>query len=251
MTLRLLGRCPSCNINDEIIEPKHSPEQYRQHLDDKVVYCTVCKTSWDNWLELTSFEREKGNRLIPVEVGRIGNLQVNLHFQSPEEIPFRHLVISMLNSALIANYNLEVVFCTEGGIRKGGPGGYELRNMDSQLGLYTHWDVESSADRIEHNARFALNFYERMMRQLFEEPLSFGNVSFRRGEILWLDEAHEEDRTNAMIYLFGTLVNVGNRRFAEHVLKTMDEVTGNPFSALYIRGLSAEEINGLFVPPKM
>lgn len=234
--VNLLGKCPECGTEDKIIQVPYEKDFSNFHK----VRCEDCETIWDDWLNLKFSEEKRNNKLIPVEVKRYENDCVKLNWPSKRDVPCSGLIVTVLNSALITKFSLDVCLATEGGIQKISRNGYELRNIDNCIGLYTNYGKE--------NAGRAYNFYEKMMRQLFEESLSFGNVNFRKGEILWL-ENNKDNYNNSMIYLFGTLTSVESRKFAERVLKTRDEVAKNPFSAPYIRGLSDEEIAKFFVPP--
>jgi hypothetical protein len=231
MGFRLLGKCPSCGIEDEIVKLPY------EKVSHSKVRCGNCEVIWDSWISLCSEQEKNNNKLIPVEVERWGNGVVQVYWPSKREIPCSGLIATVLNSALITKFNLRVCLATEGGVEGRG---YELRNCDDNLGLYVDYG--------ESNAVKALDFYEKMLRQLFEEPLSFGNVNFRRGEILWLED-DKKSYNDALIYLFGTLTKTASRKFAEKVLKTKEEIAQNPFSAPYIAGLSDEDITRFFVPP--
>lgn len=237
MSFRLLGKCPNCNAEDEIIKPYE--DDFKNNNNDKVK-CANCETIWNDWLNFCFEEKRRGNRLIPVEIERHRNYGIELYWPSKSEIPFNGLIATVLNSALITKFNLDVCLATEGGVQKREPKGYELRNCDNNVGLYTGYG--------EDNVEKALDFYEKMMRQLFEEPLNFGNAKFRRGEILWLEE-NEMNYSNALIYLFGTLTTTTSKKFAKKVLLTKEKIEKNPFSAPHIRGLTYEEIARYFVPP--
>lgn len=241
MPLRLLGKCPSCGIEDEIVQISY--EKDFSNFDK--VKCENCEITWDSWISLCSEQEKKNNKLIPVKVKRIENCEVRVCWPEKREIPCSGLIATVLNSALITKFNLRVCFATEGGVEGRG---YELRNCNDNLGLYTDYDFYTEYG--ENNAGKTLDFYEKMLRQLFEEPLSFGNVNFKRGEILRL-ENNKKSYSDALIYLFGTLTKTADRKFAEDVLKTKEEVAMNPFSAPYIRGLTDEEIVRFFVPPPL
>ena len=236
MSFRLLGKCPSCNAEDEIVRLPYDKDFSNYHK----VRCGSCETIWGDWLALLSEESRRNNKLIPVEVEGRSN-DVRLYWPSGNEVPFKGLIVAILNSALITKFNLDVCVATEGGVcGEVGKGLIELRNYHDEIGLYPEMG--------EKHAEKVFDFYEKMMRQLFEEPLSFGNANFRRGEILWLEE-NKENTSNALTYLFATLTKTASRKFAEKVLSTKEKIERNPFSAPYIRGLTNEEVAQFFVQP--
>lgn len=232
MSLRLLGECPECGIEDKLVELPYKEDL--SHLWK--VRCEDCNIIYDDRIKLMYEENRKGNKLISVSIERWEDFGVELSFPEKDEVPYSDLIIAMLNSALMTKFNLNVDFITEGGLEGMD---FELRNIMDKIGLYV--------DEGEESAKEALDFYEKMLRQLFEEPLSFGNVTFRRGEILWLDET-ENSYSDALIYLFGTLTRTTDRAFAERILKTKEQVEKTPLGP-YLRGLSDEEIEKFFIPP--
>jgi len=219
MSLRLLGKCPSCEALDEIVEPP-----YEKGRITWKVKCGSCCDELGDYSELVRREEKKGNRLIPVSIFRYRNSGIEVTWPQKREIPHSRLIATVLNCSLIAKFNLRVCLATEGGVEGGG---FSLLNNYDSLGLHREYG--------EQNAGEALDLYEKMLKQLFEKPLKFGNVNFRRGEILWLEEK-EETISDALIYLFGTLTCVENRKFAESVLKTKEDVEANPFSGAHIGG---------------
>jgi len=234
-SFRLLGKCPNCYALDEITDDS-SPQLSKYSR----IKCDSCGTSWENWSTLKGGEQEKGNRLIPVDIHRHDNYCVELFMPGRREIPHSNLIITVLNSALMTRYGSDICPAAEGGLVKSGRRGYELRNDFDKIGLY--------ADYGGDNARYAFNFYARMLLQLFQEPLQLGDTRFRRGEILRLEDKPEMVN-DALIFLFATLSSIGGKPFAKKVLRNVNNLRTNPSVSRYIRGLSDEEIAKLFVPP--
>jgi hypothetical protein len=236
MAFRLLGKCPTCFQEDTIVVR-------RAYQTKPSTFCDSCRTDYGDWLGFYQGEKEKGNRLIPVEVVRSGNYTVEARWPMIGEFPFKDLVVSTLNAALMTRFGLEVCVCCEGGVQRRGVRGFELRNTETSVGL----TVEDYG--LEYTGK-TLSFYERMLRQLLEYNLCFGGITFRRGELLWLDE-NEENRSNASILLFGTLANIGGSAFAKRVFKRKDQIDRDPFLRRHIRGLSDEDIAQLFNAPRL
>lgn len=114
MVKRLLGKCPECKTEDEIIQVPYK-EDFSNYSK---VRCKTCETTWSDWLELMFIEREKGNQLIPVEVRRHENYSVELLWPRKDEVPHNSLITTILNSALMTKFGLRVCFATEGGLKE-------------------------------------------------------------------------------------------------------------------------------------
>ena len=233
-SFRILGECPSCKQLDGIVrEP---------YVADKVNYsrvgCESCKATWDNYYKLVDNEEKAGRKLIPTDIWRTGNRYVGLRFPRKEKIAHSGFIVTILNSALMARYNLSPCMLTEGGVQKRGARGYGLTNDFD--------DISLSIDYGEQNAGHALNLYARMLLQLFQYPLSLGKTQFRRGEILWLEDKPETEN-DALILLFATLDSM-RKGFGKKVFQKVRAVKMNPFASRFVRGLTDEEIARIFVP---
>ncbi len=235
--MRILGNCPVCNMADEIAEKPGG--------GTGTVECAHCRTAW-NWYELVERARAMNRKLIPVAVFRFRSV-VELALPPRSEIAHADLIITLLNSALMAKYpRLRVAIMTEGGL-EGMVGNHylELRNHDEHIGLIVPHDFAWSRE-----CRSVLRFYERLLRQLFEESLTWkGREVARRGAVLWIspDEKPKEGVV-AGICMFA-LRRVGGPGLVARVQQALRTTSSNPFSQRYIRGLSDQEIVDLFVPP--
>lgn len=243
--MRLFGYCPNCKAEDTIAQII-IPNSYTS-----AVKCENCDMSWNEWFDLTYKEGEKGNKLIPVQVdrrkGRDGTEYGTQLFwpSSLNDIPYNRPIIRALNSALMTRFNLRVCMATEGGVS----GVYkrkflELRNNGDKIGLYTEIPRFPCEPLTE-----IYDFYETMLRTLFEEPLAVGDKKYRRGEILRLDTTKPESIYQSQDILLATLTKVKSKQFAAKVLKTEDRQLANPFANSYLTGLTNEEIVKFFVPP--
>lgn len=241
--MRLLGKCPSCGNEDTICPFQKEGEDFG---DWRKAKCSNCGTIWDNYFQLMQDEEEKGNKLIPVEVERIGyhdkEFGVELNCPRKEEIPHLGLIISILNAALITRFNLSVCFATEGGVE----GVYKrcyvsLLNCYERLGLL----VEEADYHQGKGLTEVLDFYEKMLCYLFEEEFSYRKRRYRRGEIL--RQSKDEKVNRVLEILFAVLSKARSNKFASKVMGTVN--SANPFFRRYLRGLSDEEIAKFFVPP--
>jgi len=237
--LRLLGNCPNCNAEDEITKTPDS-RKTNDPLYGLSVRCGGCGRVWEDWIKLILSERTEGKELIPVQVIRPIPTHVYLAFPY-DNIPYRKAIISVLNSALMAKFGLEVAFCCEGGLIKYSPRhGYEIRNFDEdKIGLWFEEGIEEASVPV-------FDFYEKIMRQLFEEPMQFKDLKLRRGEILRMGK--EATETDASIYLFCAITKTAGKKFAEKVLLTKQKNDRNPFTASHISGLTQEDIKRFFIP---
>ncbi len=247
--MRLLGCCPSCKNEDTLTKIYEDEFGW---IGENVVKCETCKTVWNNdgFIET---EEKKGNILIPVSIFRskgFDGKEYGVSVMQPHrnDIPNYNLIASVLNTALLTRFpRLGVNFSTEGGIEGFYKRTYiELRNSYSEFGLWvdTHYRQGPGVTEI-------LDFYERLVRLTFEEPLKIGRKSYRSGEILRLprDERGYVENDKIWEILGAVLSYAKSRIFAKKVMGKLVDGTNNPFGAPYIRGLTDEEISHRFVPP--
>ena len=240
--MRLLGKCPSCGAVDSIF----TDEDASSWKGRKKASCNQCGKSWEDWLSLVSAEERKRGRLIPVRIEVYQN-SVEVVFPSIREIPCARFIVSVLNTALMARFNLQVCFATEGGMEgvfRREP--IELRNSGDMIGL---WDEH----RFPKNpvCQGILNWYADVLRLLFEDELIVDGKDFGRGEILKLapDDSLYEERVKVLLW-HALWKKAGNRRFANAVFERLKiELAGT--AGLYIAGLTSEDVVRFFVPPPM
>ena len=249
--MRLLGNCPKCGSEDTIVETKG--DEFGPYEKYGIVKCESCETLWNDWFDLRRKEREKGNILTPVKVRRMRGLDgreysIEVLFQRRDDIPYANLIASVLNSALLTRFNkLSVNFSTEGGVEGFYKRTYiELRNSYDRLGLFVEQDYWQGPGLIE-----VIDFYEKMLRLLFEEPLKVGKIQYRRAEILRLpkDDIGYTGVNQAWKILDATLTKTRSKAFAYKAIRKLIDEASNPFSGSYLRGLTTEEIVQRFVPP--
>lgn len=244
--MRLIGKCPNCGNEDTI---RQFWKERGDFKDYHKVKCDACEIIWEDWLSGLVFpEERKGNKLIPVEVKRNKYNEkeygAGLAWPSKRDIPWSDLIISILNAALITRFNLDVCFATEGGVKGIYKRCYiELRNRDDKLGLY----VEDAEYRQGGGLTETLDFYEKMLRYLFEEGFRLYGKEYRRGEILRIPKDGDVNRVWEI--LSAMLTKTRSKKFASRVVGEIAGVASNPFSRPYLRGLSDEEIAAFFVPP--
>ncbi len=233
--MRILGNCPVCDVADGIAgKPSEA----------NLVECANCQTAWD-WHTLVMSARADGRKLIPVEVFRFRST-VELELPPKREIAHADLIVTVLNAALMAMYpRLRVAIMTEGGL-EGMVGNHylELRNYDERIGLMVDCDFAGSPE-----CRYVLRFYERLLRQLFEEPLLWkGREVARRGALLWIQPG--ENTTEGLITAICLLAlrRIGGPGLAARVRQKLRDISQNPFQR-HIRGLSDQEVVDIFVPP--
>lgn len=238
--MRLLGKCPNCGAEDSIVVKSVGKGFHNATL------CEGCNQQWPDWIILSSEEGRKGNKLIPVEVWRIGR-QVQLTGIPIYEISWGRLIVSVVNTALLVRFKLDVCLATEGGVQ----GRYrkepiELRNCDSEIGLYDEYGLEDGKGGEE-----ILNWYEALLRILFEEQMIVGDKNFGRGAILKLSDTPENEKEVKKFLWVALYKKTGSKRFANSIFQRLELVKRNPFSGRYIAGLSDEDIAELFVPPPL
>lgn len=236
--MRLLGKCPNCGAEDSIVVQSVGKGFHN------ATFCKNCKQEWGDWIGFSSEEERKGNKLIPVEVGKIGRC-VQLDWPSKNEIPWGRLVAKVVNTALIVRFKLDVCLATEGGVQ----GRYrkepiELRNCDRAIGLYDEYNLEDGK-----GAKEILNWYEALLRILFEEQMTIAGKNLGRGAILKLSDAPENEKEAKKFLWLALYKKTISKGFADSVFQRLESVERNPFRGRYIAGLSDKDIAELFVPP--
>jgi len=233
--MRLLGKCPKCGVEDLIIV------EFK-----KVARCSGCQQCWNDWLALKFEQNRGGNKLIPVCIEHWGQ-SVQLYWPRFSEIVWARMITTILNTALMTRFKLEVCLSTEGGVK----GFYkkesiELRNFDDQIGLYDEYQIKDSVGAIE-----ILNWYEMFLKILVENELIVGNKNHGRGAILKLsgDTANKE-KAKKLLWL-ALYKKTGSKGFADKVFERLRVEQSNPFSGRYIAGLSNKDIVELFVSPPL
>ncbi len=238
--MRLLGKCPKCGVEDLIVVEHETGKLKR------VAHCEGCQQYWDDWLTLNFEQNRRGNKLIPVCIEHWGR-SVQLYWPQFSEIAWARLVATILNTALMVRFKLEVCLSTEGGVK----GFYrkesiELRNFYDQIGLYDEYQIKSSIGAVE-----ILNWYEVLLKILVEDELIVGDEDYDRGAILKLSgEPENEAKAKTLLWL-ALCKKTGSKGFADKVFERLGIEQSNPFSGRHIAGLSDEDIVELFVPPPM
>ncbi|MDP2720455.1 MAG: hypothetical protein Q8O75_00725 [bacterium] len=242
LTLWIYGQCPNCREEDRIVSfVGDSSEEIKQ------AKCLVCNATWAYWLDLIHDQKAKGNQLVAVQVERQQyngeEFGVQLTWPPKREIPCANQVVSFLNAALIARFDLEVLFATEGGIEGSFRGEYmDLRNFGHEIGL-----VVDRSYRQGLALREVLDFYERLLRHLFQEQLEVRGRRYQRAEILRLDPSDQHPEKVWEILVAMAMV-VDGEDFAKKVVQVLQR-TASSFGAEHLRGLTDEEIARFFVPP--
>ena len=236
--MRLLGKCPECGNEDTVYQPLRETDNFVRRAE---VSCGICGRFWDNWLYLVEEEEIKGNQLIPVEIERLrsgSSQEWGVQLAWPiiiDKIPFCGLIISVLNTALIVfsrlnsrqkgTDSLRAALCDRGGVE-----GYywesyiQLLNGNHNLGLYV---VRTKP--YGNEIRQILDFYQMMLRYLFETCPEEVGGQYRRGEILRLPrDVNGFDRAEQILKLM--LSKVVNDRFAENVIDGIMKVQPYPLS---------------------
>lgn len=235
---RILGKCPACGVRDSLKETK-DPNM----TVSLVALCEACHRTWENFFDLIESERLEGNRLMKVEVQRNWR-SASLVWHS-SRVPFKRLIVSVLNTALIARFGLRVNFACEGGVEgMCGREYIELRNGDDGIGLY-------DAHLAERNprCRAILRWYSEALYWLFIGKLAVGRHDFGRGSILWLNEEHPGDETNAKILLWAAICRrTRSKKFSAKVFEQLKIEMSGP-GRHHLAGLSDEDIARLWVPP--
>lgn len=246
--MKLLGQCPNCGMEDTIHD---FWKETGKREDCHKIKCDACGMIWEDWMNLVYAEKEKGNKLIPVEIERVRNETTGEEygvklFPPKDRIPSSNLVVTVLNAALMTKFNLRVCFACEGGVEGCyGKSYIELRNLDNELGLSVDSDYVQTEVLKE-----VLDFYEEMLRILFVKEFNLYKRKYKAGEILKIEAKDEDERwKKTWRILLAMLIKVKSKKFAEKVVETIEKVSQNPFSAPYIRGLTSEEIVKFFVPP--
>lgn len=182
--------------------------------------------------------------MIPVNIWRF-NGSVELWCPDKDEVPHSSTIVSVLNSALLHRYNLNISYSCEGGIvqrKKGWRKYYELRNSYDRIGL-------SFEEGNINEAQKALTLYECLLEQLFQKPFEFARKRYRAGEILRLETSSTP--SDALIYLFATLTTVLHRDFAIGTMNTLEDLGQSLFGVAHLRGLSDDEIARIFIHPPL
>lgn len=247
--MRILGNCPACGRADAI-------EVFRRERTRDETQCSHCGRAWENWERLVAEEHTEGHRLIPVDVWQLESFEgallgVRLARPFRLEVPWAETIVLTLNAALLVRYpRLRVNAACEGGVcGRVGTGYIELiNNGEDAIGLSDDLacDREGAFDR---ETNWVLEFYGRMLRRLFEQPIQIGRsgVRLRPGAIIWLPASGEENQREAERILWFMLQKIGGSRFPSLVFKKLDEI--GSLGRRYLRGPTDEEIVRSFVPP--
>lgn len=240
--MRLLGKCPACGVDDSI----STCEDASDLKEWNKATCRQCGSSWEDWLNLTFAERQRGNQLIPVLV-EVGHWGAEVVWPQSRNLPCARLIVSVLNTALMVQFKLRVCFATEGGIEgcvEGEP--IELRNSYDKIGL---WDDHHLEDNPV--CQKILGWYAEILRTLLEEELVVGGKSFGRGAILKLSPQDPLYEEKAKELLWRALYKkTGSQGFAKAVFERVGVELAHPLSGPYVTGLTDEQIAQFFVPPR-
>lgn len=240
--MRLLGKCPGCKNEDTIYQSLRETDNFVRRAE---VNCQICGRFWGNWLYLAEEEEIKGNQLIPVEIERLrsGSGQewgVQLAWPTTiGRIPFCGTIISVLNTALIlfsrlssekkglsyGTDSLRASLCARGGVEGHYRGSYiELLNGNHNLGLYVVRNKPWG-----EGIKQVLDFYQMMLRYLFEAGPEEVDDQHRRGEILRLPrDVKSIDRIERISRVM--LSRVVDESFAEEVVESIMGLQPYPFS---------------------
>ncbi len=254
--LRLLGYCPNCNSEDTSV--KESQKVYSASTFHSID-CQDCETSWPDWWDLVAKEKLENNLLIPVQIDRRRPLVrdnyrtrrqrleygVEVIHPAKRNIPQAELISSFLNTALISKFGLDICFATEGGVQ----GIYRrkhlaLINTWDNIGLYPEEDYQRRGKAV----REILDFYERMIRVLFEENFNLDDKEYKRAQFLKVPREQSTDQL--WQHLLGTLTYVsGNGELPKQVLEFITNLPYG-FGREHLRGLNNQDIRERFVPPR-
>lgn len=175
---------------------------------------------------------------------------VRITYPDKRDIPQSNLVASVLNTALMARFQLRICFNVEGGVEGLYKGAYvDLRNLEDNLGLFVG---ETSEYYLQSRGLHeVLDFYEKMVRLLFEQSFQIGKKIYPRGAILLLPKSENDGVGQDEVWkvLIAMLTKVRSRKFARQVATKFVNESSNPFGGRYLTGLTNEEIVKFFVPP--
>ncbi len=252
MTIKLLGPCPRCNLEDGISqlmrETKYKSSGFgtvRQGAYSDKVQCKGCGTRWNSDSELIKEGKELGDSLISVNVHRMGNMGVVLDWPEKRDIPWANTIVGLLNTALMQKFGINACFAVEGGVEgMYGKNYVSFTNYHSKIGLSVEcsWPAIIS---VSQSHKPILNFYEKMFRLLFEAKFS---DKYRRGEILRLDSKQNGAYSKFMSVIYDVMSVAESKDFASLVFARAEKMAREPFGS-YVRGLTDEEIVESFVPP--
>ena len=107
---------------------------------------------------------------------------------------------------------------------------YALGSTHGKIGLYTA-HRERFSKQTEEDLKKVYDFYEEIMRNLFERPMAFDGRKFERGQII----RDSSLNGNVVEYLFGALINSNGRNpdFVRKVLETTPEIAKDSESRKY------------------
>jgi len=238
---RILGKCPLCNAEDSIVPAREDGSFSR-------VKCEACGNVWNDYFsELIFPEKKKGNKLTLVSL-KISQHSVMVDSPRLGEIPHARLIVSILNAALITRFKLRVCLATEGGVEGKWNGEYiELRNTDSQIGLCDDHGYECTRLACQE----ILGWYWELLKILFFEELSVGNMKLGRGAILKLSNDPAGKEKAGVLLALALQKKTGSENFAAAVSETLTKAGANPFSGPYLAGLSDKDIARIFVHPPL
>jgi len=200
--MRLLDRCPSCGLRDNIINSGGSES----------VQCQVCGAIWKDWSSLAG--------LIPFEASVLesdeGFYGVELSLPFEDQIPWIQGIRTIINTALILNFGLENF--REGELRglewNNGQKSFRLTDMYGRLGL--ELVGERSSDTYLGDV---LKFYLKLIEYLFDTVLkNLDGSEIFRGEIFRLSEEPENFKVFLEIVQLA-LVRARDSEFAQEVIK--------------------------------
>jgi hypothetical protein len=204
LSLRILGRCPSCDALDEIVATGNYKQGYS-------IRCGSCHDyHGNNAHDFIKKQAEDGNRLFLIHIPHLGSRFTQVISPTLNDIPNHPIISEYLNLALMCRYLGEPLYenCM-GGVSFFG-GGVHVVNSTENLGISV-----SEQNQGTYGERAKLTkFYRAMLQKLFLEPLRVKNTTFRRGEVLWLEDS-EKQHGSVAIYAFAAIQAVTNKDFAE------------------------------------
>ena len=238
--MRLLGKCPSCTGCDSIFDKRREKTG--------LVECSVCHSKWENWYDLCSEERNRGNILVPFELWQFYGM-VELCFPSRDEIALERLITGVLNTALMVRFKLRLCFACEGGVEgivrtRGRKIYVSLLNLEDHLGLID----ENAKDFRSPAQQHVVNWYADLLRSLGEDEITLGRSHLPRGEIFRLSE--KEARVAFAVLWAALQKKSRSRAFATQVLgRYYDEMKHSHLSVSFLTGLTRKDIVRIYVTP--
>jgi hypothetical protein len=226
--MRLIGKCPTCGSDDSITHHTYTIQ---------AVKCGHCATVWANYRTLVAHEAGYQRKLIPVRVEVSGPLVV---VEEPEEyhLPFRRLVVEVLNTALALRFKLHYTMCVEGGLEGVYRGEYiALQNLNEKIGIMDETDCW---DCPVHEQ--VLLWYADVLRILLGEQLYAGYVEAGLGTVLKLSPLDPLYQVKVERCLWKALVvKTGSVKFAELVFLRLSQAGLREIS-LFIAGIPNDAI---------